>query len=441
LAVIPALLCFLAVKVEKSGYVPDISKAVVYEANLRALGPSVGFDSLRSRLPAIKSYGTNVIWLMPVQPVGKLRSAGGLGSPYAPADFDAINPEFGDTKSFQLLVGEAHKLKMAVIIDWVADHTSWDCPWIKDHPDWYLHNAKGEITIPPGTGWNDVAALDYKNAAMRTAMITSMEGWITRFGIDGFRCDSSDRMPFDFWKTAIASLKATAHSKILMLAEGFKAEDYAEGFDLTYGWDFCSKLRQVFAGKPATGLAASSAYKARDIPKGARRLRFVTNHDISAWEGSMLELYKSREGMRTAFTITTLYGGTPLIYTGQEVDWDKRIPIFDHSAIEWYKSPEAGLWLGRLMRAYKSHPAFTNGDVKDLSTGDVVLFTRSSSSDEALVVANVRDHVQTVTIPSELTGRWADGLSGSAVNIGLKLELQPYGRMVLVRAYSGHSHP
>lgn len=417
--------------------VPDLPAAVVYEANLRALAPNVGFDGLRARLPQIKTLGVNVLWLMPVQPVGKVRSAGGLGSPYAVADFNGFNAEFGDEARFRRLVAAAHKLKMAVILDWVGDHTAWDCSWIEDHPDWYLHTASGAISIPAGTGWNDVAALDYKNRTMRAAMVRSMARWVSEFAIDGFRCDAADRIPIDFWRDAIATLRKATSKRLLMLAEGFRAEDYAAGFDLTYGWDFCSKLREVFKGGPATEIAKSAAFEARGIPVGARRLRFVTNHDISAWEGSTLEFYKTPDGLRTAFTIAALYGGTPLIYAGQEVDWDKRIPIFDESAIDWKRSPETIRWLGRLIALRQATPAFLVGELTDFSTFDVVAFSRAKGGDQAIVLANVRNQAVIATIPSDLRGRWKDGLSGADISIDSQVRLAPYGRAVFVRTVAG----
>src|SRR5579862_9080112 len=235
-------------------YVPDLSSLVVYEANLRAISPRDSFRVLTSRLGPIEALGVNVIWLMPVQPVGKLKSAGGLGSPYSLEDFSAVNPEFGDEQDLRNLVQEAHRLRMGVIHDWVGDHTSWDNPWITQHPDWYLKDAQGRIESPPGTGWSDVAALDYRSTALQKELIADMKGWIERDNVDGFRCDAADRMPASFWKTDIDALRASTPKRLLMLAEGARAEDYASGFDLTYGWEFNSKLRAIFGGESATGL-------------------------------------------------------------------------------------------------------------------------------------------------------------------------------------------
>lgn len=429
----------LALLAVGAGYVPDLSEAVVYEANLRAFEPHAGFDGVTQAIWRIKALGANVLWLMPVQPVGKLRSAGGIGSPYATSDFDALNPEFGNEESFRGLVEAAHKRKMAVILDWAADHTSWDSVWIKAHPGWFLRDSKGAISIPPGTGWNDVAALDYKNAEMRSAMIASMKGWISKYNIDGFRCDSADRMPFDFWKTAISTLRASTSKRLLMLAEGYRADDYAAGFDLTYGWHFCSGLRNAFGGRSAREIGAAAIDEQEEIPAGARRLRFITNHDISAWEASTLEMYKSDQGSRTAFALAALYGGTPLIYTGEEVGWGKRIPIFGDSEIDWKDDAGDSVWMADLLKLRVQNPALRSGVGSDLSSQNVVLFTRVRGSHEAIVAANVRSQPETVSVPKGYQGSWRNGLTGQTSTLGTELSLPPYGCFVYTRKRDSRS--
>ncbi len=408
---------------------PPLLKVVVYEANLRAEGPRGGFVALTSRLGSIQALGVNVLWLMPVQPVGKVRSAGGLGSPYATADYDMVNPEFGTPAELRRLIDEAHRRKMAVILDWVANHTAWDNPWIKSHPDWYTHDAKGNITIPAGTNWNDVADLNYDKPALRTAMIDAMKGWVDRFGIDGFRCDTADWVPADFWKQAIARLRAASPRPLLMLAEGFRKENAASGFDLEYGWPFYDRLKAVFKGEKASNLAGAAAQEARN---GGRHLRFVTNHDKDAWEGTPTDFFRTTAGVRAATVVTAFYGGgTPLVYEGQEVAWPKRIPIFDRTSVDWFSNPAERTWLGSLLALRRSHAALREGATVDFSTSDAVAFRRRSGGDEALVVANVRDHATSVSVSS---GTWRDGLSGRPVRLGPTIELPPFGYRVYVRS-------
>lgn len=417
-----------------TGFVPPLSDMVVYEANLRALGPTGGFTTLTRRLGSIQALGVNVLWLMPVQPVGKLRSAGGIGSPYAVADYDAVNPEFGSSQELRDLINAAHKRKMAVIIDWVANHTAWDNPWVTTHPDWYTKDAKGNITIPGGTNWQDVADLNYDNANLRKAMIASMKGWVKRFDLDGFRCDTADWVPVEFWKQAITSLRAGSGRPLLMLAEGHREDHYAAGFDLTYGWPFYDSMVNIYKGSKATLLAETAAREQKEAPPGAWRLQFSTNHDKDAWDATPLETFKTDEGVRAAFAVTALYGGTPLIYTGQEVAWNQRIPIFYRSTVDWSRDPETAKWMARLFRLRRQHVSLRTGKVKDFSSEDAIVFERQSGLDNALIVANVRDHAVNISIPKAAQGTWADGIAGASEKLGPTFSLPPYQFRVFVRS-------
>jgi len=417
-----------------AGYVPPLPQTVVYEANLRAFGPHGGFNALTGRLDSLKKIGVNVLWLMPIQPVGKLRSAGGLGSPYAVADYDSINPEFGSADDFKHLIAEAHRRKIAVIIDWVANHTAWDHPWIKSHPDWYTHDASGQITIPAGTNWQDTADLDFGKPPLHTAMIAAMKGWVDRYGIDGFRCDTADWVPAEFWKEAIGKLRASTPKPLFMLAEGFRADHYAAGFDLTYGWPFYDRLCAIYKGAKATELAGAAANEAKGIPLDARRLRFTSNHDKSAWEGTPLDYFGSPEGVRTAFTVNVLYGGTPLIYQGQEVAWPKRIPMFENSTIDWSGGGDTGKWMASLLGLRRKHPSLLSGVLQDFSSDDAIVFVRRQGNDEALVVANVRSHATTISLPATARGTWREGFSGKGATLAASLTLPPYACAVYTRS-------
>lgn len=416
-----------------AGYLPSPSQTVIYEANLRTFAPGHAFAELRARLPVIHSLGVNVIWLMPIQPVGKLRSAGGLGSPYAVADYDAVNPEFGNFADFRRLVAEAHRLRMALIIDWVANHTAWDHPWITAHPDWYVHGADGKISIPKGTNWNDVAQLDYTKPVVWTAMTDAMRSWISRYDIDGFRCDTADWVRADFWKQAVTALRSTSKRPILMLAEGYRADHYDSGFDLTYAWHFYDRLVDIFKGGKALSLAGAVADEARGVPASARRLRFTSNHDKSAWEGTALDFFHSPDGERTAFLLAACYGGTPLIYEGQEVEWSKRIPLFDDSKIDWGTGADARTWMTTLLQLRREHSALREGQVTDLSTDDVVAFSRRGTGEEAIVLANVRGRGATLDVPALAELGWREAFSGEVARHSASVVLPPYGRRVYIR--------
>ena len=147
-------------------------------------------------LDSIKALGTNVVWFMPIYPVGQIKT---VNSPYCISDYKGVNPEFGTLEEFKSLVAQCHQKGMSVIVDWVANHTSWDSNWM-EHKEWYTLDDKGEIVSPANTGWLDVADLNFDNQDMRLAMIDAMKYWVTEVGIDGFRCDAADFVPFAFYK-------------------------------------------------------------------------------------------------------------------------------------------------------------------------------------------------------------------------------------------------
>ena len=165
-----------------------------------------------------------------------------LNSPYAVQDYRAVNPEFGTLADLRTLVDGAHQRGLSVMLDWVANHTSWDHAWIAAHPDWYLQNAAGAIQIPPNYAhYNDVAQLNFSNAAMRADMISALKSWVFTANVDGFRCDYADAPAIaatDFWRQAVDTLRSVRTHRLLLLAEGSRAANFTAGFDYNFGFNF-----------------------------------------------------------------------------------------------------------------------------------------------------------------------------------------------------------
>ena len=265
---------------------PKKENAIIYQVNIRAFSAAGDIKGVKDKLTYIQELGVNVIYLMPIYPVGVERSAGGLGSPYAVKDYKAVNPDFGTLQDLRDLVDEAHAKNMAVVLDWVANHTAWDNAWITEHPDWYQKDSNGNIIIPPGTNYNDVAQLDFTNTEMRKAMIDAMSYWVYSANVDGFRCDYADFVPQNFWSEAITQLRSIKKTNLLLLAEGSRVNHFAAGFDYTFGFNFFSTLEKVFGeSKPATTLQDSNATEyANNYNSQNRVVRYTTNHDVKAVE-------------------------------------------------------------------------------------------------------------------------------------------------------------
>ena len=191
----------------------DLAKGILYEVNIRQFTKEGTFSALAKELPKIKDLGVNILWLMPTYPISTTKSKGPLGSYYAVSDYMGVNPEYGTLNDLKSLVNKAHEMGMFVIFDWVPGHTGWDHIWIKEHPEFYLKNAVGEIIDPidPRTGksfgWTDVADLNYDNFSMRKAMKEAMLYWIEEVDIDGYRIDQAYAIPMDFYEDVLPEIK------------------------------------------------------------------------------------------------------------------------------------------------------------------------------------------------------------------------------------------
>lgn len=443
LLILPFLLLFFLVSCKKddadtdnpiipddtlSFAIPKLEEMVMYEVNIRAFGPGSDFQAVISRLDEIKALGINVIWLMPIHPVGQVNS---VNSPYCVQDYKAVNPEFGTLADFKDLIEEAHKLNIAVIIDWVANHTAWDNPWISN-TDWYTQDGSGNIIHPPGTNWQDVADLNFDNPDMRLSMIEAMQYWINGAGIDGFRCDAADFVPYDFWQQAIQALDTVTEKDLILLAEGARQDHFNAGFQMNYAWDFYNQLKNVFRqGAAANTLYTIHLQEYAKVPDGTRKLRFTTNHDESAWDATPVELFYGKDGAMAASVATICLGGVPLIYGSQEVGMAKNIPFFSESTIDWSQNPEMLAAYQQILSFYHSSLALQKEDdgmqMASLASKDVLAFMRTYGQEQVLVMVNTRNKTVAYDVPSSLENTsWKNAFDNISMSMPNSLELQPY---------------
>jgi glycosidase len=410
---------------------PATEDVVMYEVNLRAFSPA-NFAGVESRLDSIKALGVNVLWLMPITPVGEERSVGQLGSPYAVKDYKAVNPEFGTLADFRSLVDAAHSRGMAVVTDWVANHTAWDNSWI-NNKIWYTQDAAGNIVIPPGTNWNDVADLNYTNSDMRIEMIRAMKWWILTANIDGFRCDYADGVPYDFWKQAIDTLKNMPNRNLILLAEGNRADHYTAGFQMTYGWDFYGKIKSIFANNVvASQLFTTNNSEYAGVANGGQKLRFTTNHDETAWDAPPTQIFGGQDGSVAAFVATAFLKGVPLIYTGQEVGVNVPMPFFSRYLIDWSINANLFQEYKDLMAIYTASETARTGTTTTYVNNDIMTFKKSKNGVEMSFLINTRNTAVTYTLPNDLQNTtWTNAMTNVTVQLGTTLTLQPHKYFIL----------
>ncbi len=408
--------------------VPATEDVVMYEVNLRAFSSTGNLAGVINRLDDLKNLGVNVIWLMPIHPIGQVNS---VNSPYSVKDFKAVSSEYGTLSDLGMLTDEAHSRGMAVIIDWVANHTAWDNSWISNK-SWYTQNTSGEIVMPAGTNWQDVADLNFDNSAMREAMIDAMKYWILEANIDGYRCDYADGVPFDFWKPAIDSLKSIPNRDYVLLAEGSRIDHWEAGFDLIYAWDFYNTLKTVFDGQGAFRLFNVHQIEYGGIPSGKHKLRYSTNHDESAWDQTPMVLFNGKAGATAASVVTIFMGGVPLIYTAQEVGRTSNVPFFSNTTINWNDNPDMLQAYEELLNFYNESSVSKKGSILNYSNSDIVCFKKKLNDEEVLVIVNMRVGQIDFPIPTNLQNTsWANALTDETVSISSTISLGGYEYVIL----------
>lgn len=365
--------------------------STIYEVNLRQYNKNSGFKTFEKEIPRLKSMGVDILWFMPIHPIGVKERKGTLGSYYAVKDYKAVNEEFGTLDEFKHMVNYAHSLGMHVIIDWVANHTAPDHSWTQTNADFYVKNAEGKF-VPPVADWSDVIDLNYDNKAMRAAMIEAMKFWLTDSKIDGFRCDVAEMVPVDFWVEAQKEL-AAINPNLFMLAEGEKPELHA-AFNMTYTWKGFGVFRKVANGEyPARAI---DDYLGEDkfyySPK-AIRMYFTTNHDENSWNGTEKEMFG--EGAKAFYVLCATLNGMPLLYSGQEAGLDKRLKFFDKDPIVWGNYSNADFYT-RLLSLKRRNNALLHAEsggsfakILNNNPDQVYSFYRRKGKDEVVVILNL----------------------------------------------------
>jgi glycosidase len=411
--------------------VPDRRDVTMYQVNTRAFSEGGNFKGVTARLDAIKDLGVNVIYLMPIYPVGKLKAS---NSPYATKDYDVVGEEFGTLQDLRELVDHAHKLKIAVLIDIVANHTSWDHAWISNKA-WYELDNNGNIKYP--RTWRDVAQLNFKNNDVRLALIRSMKSWVYKANIDGFRCDFADGPPNDFWKQAIDTLNTIKTHKLLLLAEGSRPEHFESGFDYTFGFRFFDNLKNIYAKNKS--VRSIDTLNQRDFrgatQDGQNVVRYLTNHDVNSSDGTPLDLFGGKKGSMAAFVMVAYMKGIPMIYNGQEVATPIRLTFpFTSTNVNWAINPDVTQEYKKIISFRNKSEAVRRGNLTSYSSDDVCVFTKTLGTKKVLVLSNFRNKQITYSFPTELAdSSWKDAFEGSRVQLQKNITLEPYAYMVLTK--------
>lgn len=427
----------------------------IYEVNIRQHTPEGTFKAFQEHLPRIKELGADILWLMPIQPIGEKNRKGSLGSYYSIKDYRAVNPEFGTKEDLKNLISTAHEQGFLVILDWVPNHSAWDHPWITEHPEYYMNtsNAKqvaqqlnvgdnyyqtSENDIVYEADWSDIALLNHFNPDTRKAMINEMKYWVEEMNIDGFRADhAGHEIPMYFWEEAVEELNRI--KPLFWLAEWDEPRMHLN-FHATYDWGLLHLTEAVAKGeKTAEDL---HDHIRRDLAKygnDAFRLTMITNHDENAWAGTIFERYG--EGHKTFATFIFTAYGIPMIYSGQEAGMDKRLKFFEKDTISWEDPKNLRAFYKQLNDLREHNSALWSGDYGAMpqqladNNEKVFSFARKNDKNTVIGILNMSGQNQKVNLSNiNLSGEYKEYFSNGFYTIGTnEMDLKPWQYLIFTK--------
>lgn len=420
---------------------PEWAKnATVYELNIRQFSEEGTFKAIEQQLPRLKKMGIDIIWLMPVQPIGELHRKGSMGSYYSVKDYLKVNPEFGTEDDFRSLVNAIHQEGMYVILDWVANHTSWDNPLVNEHPEWYRKSRKNTFQSTRWRDYDDIIELDYQYPELRKYMTEALKYWIREFDIDGYRCDIASFIPIDFWENVRTELDAI--KPVFMLAEAEDRELHRKAFDATYNWTLWNILHQIALNERSVK-NLTEAYLAEHVsifPKEGIRLNFIDNHDKNSWEGNQYSNFG--DALKAATVFTVMMDGMPLVYSGQEAGLDRSLEFFEKDPIDW-KSHENEELYTVLFKLKHQNKALWNGKyggemvrIINDKMDQVISFVREKEGDKVLAFMNLSDDPALVQLDTSFdTGIYTNLFTGKQQQVSetMILNMNPWEYLILHR--------
>lgn len=398
---------------------------LIYSVFVRNYSPEGTFEALRRDLGRIRDLGADIIWLMPIHPLGEAKRKGALGSPYAIRDYRKVNPEFGTPEDFRRLVDDIHALGMKCIIDVVYNHTSPDSWLVQNHPEWFYRKADGSFGNKVGD-WTDIIDLDYRNRDLWDYQIETLKQWAAI--VDGFRCDVAPMVPMEFWLEARRAVEAVRPG-CFWLAEtvepGFVAYNRSQGmvchsdcetfqaFDACYDYDTASEFIGYLTGElPLARYAEAVTRQETTFPDNYLKLRFLENHD----RPRAAQLIGDEKARMCWMAFLYFQKGITLLYNGQEVGAVHLPSLFDRDPICWDTGTDYTPLLKKL-KAIKADPLFADSSYRVTALpNDVLLAVHECSGNKLVGIFPVGGKASLVK-PGVADGTYRNLLDDSLVEV------------------------
>ncbi len=379
--------------------------ANMYEVNTRQFTEEGTFEAFSKHLERLSNMGVDILWFMPITPIGELNRKGTLGSYYSVLNYTEVNPEFGTLEDFKAVVDKAHELGMYVIVDWVANHTAWDHHWTETNPEFYELDDDGNF-MAPNDDWTDVIQLNYENPDLWDAMIDEMKFWVEEANIDGFRCDVAYLVPTEFWDRATAELMEI--KPLFMLAEADSPELNVNAFHAGYGWHLHHVMNSIAQGEADVSDIDKYFFEDNqgDYPLGSYKIYFTSNHDENSWAGSEFE--RMGDAVEAFGVLSATIPGMFLMYNGQEAALDRRLEFFEKDEIDWSDLTYTDFYQPLLKLKHRNKALWNGlagGEIQRVHTNcdeKVFAFVREKDNDKVFVIINFSDQEAEILLEGDL---------------------------------------
>ncbi|WP_163216106.1 alpha-amylase family glycosyl hydrolase [Clostridium thermarum] len=391
----------------------NLRNAIIYSVYVRNYGKNGKFIDVENDLQRVKDLGTDIIWFLPIHPIGELNRKGIKGSPYAIRDYREVNPEYGTLEDFKRLVDKIHQYGMKAMMDIVYNHTSPDSYLVKNRPEYFYKKPDGKIGNKVGD-WSDIVDLDYNNKDLWRYQIETLKYWV-QMGVDGFRCDVAPLVPIQFWMQAREEIKkikpdfiwlaeSVEASFILELRKGgFIAHSDSEmynAFDICYDYDVHKYFKGYLMGEYTLKEYIEKVAQQEYIyPDNYVKLRFLENHD----QLRAAELIHDDIKLDIWTAYMYFQKGAVLLFNGQEAKDDHLPNLFNIDKVVWDGARDEFTSMLRRLAALKKTPIMAEGNysIGVFDDKDVIVITYEMGQEKLIGIFNVGLENGTIQLPIE----------------------------------------
>src|SRR5712671_3234890 len=341
------------------------------------------------------AMGFNWAFINPIQRPGASRSL------YSIADYFAINPVLLDSHSpmppedqVRQMNAQARTAGLKVMIDLVINHSAFDSPLTREHPEWFVRERDGRIANAfcqheqKKVVWKDLAQFDHRRTRDPEGLYQycfKVVDYLISLGFDGFRCDAAYQLPNRFWHRLMHEIRSK-HPHTCFVAETLGCtpdqtkETARAGFDFVFNsskyWNFhdCWLIEQYDLIRETT-----------------RSISFPESHDTPRL---CEEFNDNIDGLKQRYLFSALFSAGVMMPMGFEYAFRKPLHVVHTKPDDWEKTGiDLGPYIAGVNAIKKAYPVFQEESATSIlpcNNPNVLLMWKASVKDkgEALLILN-----------------------------------------------------